>query len=128
MRLYEAMRMGRAPVILSDHWIPPDGPDWDAFSVRIPQDEVHTIPDRLAAIEDRAEEMGRRAREAWEKWFAADVIFHRTVEWCLDMKRQRVLPEVLSRRLTTATLAMPFHLRRYVGVKTRSLRHTLLPS
>ncbi len=128
MRLYETMRLGRAPVILSDHWIPPEGPNWDTFSVRIPQNEIHTIPDRLAALEDRAEEMGRRARNAWDEWFAADVIFHRTVEWCLDMKRRRVVPEALSRRLTTATLAMPFHLRRYVGVKTRSLRRTLLPS
>lgn len=125
MRLYEAMRMGRAPVIISDHWIPPEGPDWDSFSVRIPEREVETIPDRLAALEDQAEAMGHRAREAWENWFAADVIFHRTVEWCLDMKAQRRLPESLSLRLTMASLLMPFHLRRYTGELTRSLRQSI---
>lgn len=125
MRLYEAMRMGRAPVILSDQWIAPEGPDWDTFSLRVPQNEVHTIPSRLEALEDEAEAMGRRARTAWDDWFAADVIFHRTVEWCLDMQRRRVVPEGLSRRLTGLSLLTPFHLRRYAGTKTRSLRASM---
>lgn len=125
MRLYEAMRMGRAPVIISDHWIAPEGPDWPSFSVRIPQTAVQTIPSRLEALEDEAEDMGHRARRAWETWFAADVIFHRTVEWCLDMQRQRSIPESLSRRLAGLSLLMPFHLRRYTGTKTRSLRRSL---
>lgn len=125
MRLYEAMRMGRAPVIISDQWIAPEGPDWATFSLRVSQDEVHTIPARLEALESRAEEMGRRARAAWTSWFAADVIFHRTVEWCLDLQRRRVLPEGISRRLTGLSFLMPFHLRRYAEIKTVPLRRSM---
>jgi hypothetical protein len=125
MRLYEAMRMGRAPVILSDQWIAPEGPDWDRFSLRVPQAEVHTIPARLEGLEDCAEDMGRRAREAWASWFAADVIFHRTVDWCLDLQRRRVLPEGISRRFTGLSLLMPFHLRRFAETKTLPLRRSM---
>lgn len=33
--------------------------------------------------------MGRLARTAWEEWFSLEICFHRTVEWCLRLKRYR---------------------------------------
>jgi len=30
-RLYESMQLGRCPVVVSDDWVPPDGPDWEEF-------------------------------------------------------------------------------------------------
>lgn len=125
MRLFEALRLGRAPVIISDHWLPPEGPDWDAFSVRVAQDEIDALPARLEALEPEAEAMGHRARAAWDDWFAADAIFHRTVEWCLDMKARRRLPESVSRPLSGVSMLNAFHLRRYAGEKTRSLRRAV---
>ena len=35
MRLFEAMRLGVAPIIASDDWVYPRGPDWSACSVVI---------------------------------------------------------------------------------------------
>ena len=57
IRLFESLRMGRPPVIISDQWVPPEGPAWDTFSVRIPERRIHTIPDRLTELEHQAEMM-----------------------------------------------------------------------
>ena len=111
IRLFEAMRMGRAPVILSDAWVPPEGPDWDSFSVRIPEAELHTLPARLAARADEAESMGRRARSAWEDWFSAESAFHRCTEACLDMKSAREWPFGAYRLAAFAQLIRPLHFR-----------------
>src|SRR5205823_6635800 len=44
VRLFDAMRMGRVPVILSDQWVPPEGPSWDKFSLRIREADCDRIP------------------------------------------------------------------------------------
>jgi hypothetical protein len=79
-RLFEAMEVGRVPVILSDAWVPPDGPDWERFAIRLPERAVGELPAILGRYTDRAAEMGRAARAAWEEWFAPDVQFHRLAE------------------------------------------------
>lgn len=84
-RLFEAMMLGRAPVIISDSWVPPAGPDWDSFSVRVRERDVEEIPRVLAARESDAVAMGARARAAWSDWFAPDAAFHRIVDWCLEL-------------------------------------------
>jgi hypothetical protein len=89
IRLFESMKMGRACVILSDAWQPNDGVDWDSFSIRVPEAEVHRLPDILEEHADRAAEMGRCARVEWEKWFSEKVRFHRVVELCLDIRAVR---------------------------------------
>ena len=89
IRLFESLRMGRAPVIISNDWVPPEGPDWNAFSVRISEEEIDTLPSRLESIEDQAAEMGMRAREAWTEWFSVEATFHRVVDWCLDIQSEQ---------------------------------------
>ncbi len=95
LRLFESMRMGRAPVIVSDAWVPPEGPSWKAFSLRVAESEVERLPALLAENEHRAVAMGHRARQVWEDWFAPASSFHRIVEWCLDIQAARPLPESL---------------------------------
>lgn len=97
VRLFETMKTGRVPVILSDDWVPPTGPAWNEFSLRIPEDRVKELPSLLEAYEPRAEQMGTRARAVWEEWFSPRVSFHRTTEWCLDIQRSRRVPERLAR-------------------------------
>ena len=89
MRLFEAMRVGCVPVILSDAWVPPSGPSWEAFSVRVPECEASTLPRLLEQLEPTAEAKSHLAREVWEDWFSDEVTFHRLVEWCLELKRSR---------------------------------------
>ncbi|MDX1419449.1 MAG: exostosin family protein [Rubricoccaceae bacterium] len=98
IRLFEALRMGRPPVIVSDEWVPPEGPDWDAISVRVPERDVGAIPALLRARAPEAEAMGRRAREAWEAWFSERTVFDTLVAWCLAIRAERRLPEALLRR------------------------------
>lgn len=75
MRIFEAMKAGRVPVVVSDDWVPPPGPDWARISLRVPEAEVGSIPVRLEQARSRGSEMGRRAREAWERWFSPKASF-----------------------------------------------------
>lgn len=69
-RLFECMQLARAPVIIADDWVAPAGPDWERFSIRIPEAEVHSIPDLLRAHALYANDMGVAARDEWERWFS----------------------------------------------------------
>lgn len=113
LRLFESMRFGIAPVILSDAWVPPTGPAWDAFSVRVPEREVARIPDLLGGLEERSVEMGRLARRAWEDWFADDVTFHRVVGWCAEILEARGTggDPLVGRFKAYAQTLRPVHLR-----------------
>jgi hypothetical protein len=100
-RLFESMRAGRAPVIIADEWVAPEGPDWDSFSLRVSEADLRRIPEILLAREGEAKERGLRAREAWLEWFSPTVIFHRSVEACAAILASRRLPEELARRIPT---------------------------
>lgn len=91
-RLLETMEMGIAPVIISDDWVPLIGPDWDTFSIRVPESRVNMIPSILEERKLEAEEMGKKARQAWEEWFSKEVCFHQIAEACkrLDENRNKV--------------------------------------
>jgi hypothetical protein len=70
IRLFEAMEMGRCPVILSDDWTAPVGPQWETFSLRIQEVDAAGLPAILKARRAEARIMGVRAREAYEQYFA----------------------------------------------------------
>jgi hypothetical protein len=99
IRLLEAMKMGRVPVILSDEWVYPDRVDWQACSITVPEKDAAHIPEILDQYLDRAVEMGRRAREEWEKYYSPSVRFHWLVEDCLAMLGARHTPEAIAGRL-----------------------------
>jgi len=111
IRLFETMRMGRVPVILSDAWVPPNGPDWASFSLRIPESDVACLPERLAAHAADAERMGRRARTTWEDWFSVESTFHRCAEACLEMQSARRWPVAAYRAAAFAQCLRPLHFR-----------------
>jgi len=78
-RLFEAMEAGRSPVIVSDQWVEPDCVDWD-FAIRVPENDIETIPERLASIADEAKDRGEAARRAWEQHFAPDRVFNTAID------------------------------------------------
>jgi Exostosin family. len=92
-RLFETLKAGRVPVIISDAWIPPLGPEWERFALFVRESRIAQIPRWLEAMEPRAVEMGLAARAAWEDWFSGSVVFHRSVEWCLQLLQNRPFPE-----------------------------------
>ncbi len=115
-RLFETMAAGRVPVIISDDWVSPHGPNWTNCSVRLPERRVQEVPAILEAIEDRYVAMCAEARRAWEEWFAPDVLFHRMVDGCIDiMARRKVREERLQHRLSL----------RYLRLRARGLKTQL---
>jgi Exostosin family len=120
VRLFDTMRMGRVPVILSDQWVEPQGPRWEKFSLRVPEADFACIPDLLEKHEASAVEMGLLARTQWEEWFSERVCFHRVVEWCLDIKSRRRIPEAWVRFFPYIQYLRPFHFRHLVRTKYRA--------
>jgi hypothetical protein len=122
IRLFETIRMGRAPVILADAWMPPIGPDWDKFSIRIRERDFARVPEILEGRELEAVRMGESARQAWDGWFSEEVLFHHLVELCLDIERKRKIPERLARWTAFVHYLQPFQFRRVLIAGLRALR------
>ena len=84
IRLFEAMQAGSVPVLLSDAYVLPasPGPAWDQFLIRLPESAAtrDDLPALLDPWRGRSREMGLRARQAWEEWFAPAVWLDRIVE------------------------------------------------
>jgi hypothetical protein len=111
-RIFEAMELGRAPVIIADQWVPPKGPDWDTFALRIPERRVADIPEILDSCKDSAEERGRLARMAWEQWFGPENIFDYCTEQCVEILKNRQVPE----RIAHYQLSIPYFTLRLKGM------------
>ena len=114
LRLFEVMRMGRSPVILSDEWAQPIGPQWDKFAVIVSEKQVFELPRMLSSREEFAEVMGRLARQEWEKWFSMQTFFDTTVDGCLDIQRAGKCGDSWFRRRKYFQLLRPFHARHYL--------------
>ncbi len=125
IRLYETMRMGRVPVILSDGWVPPVGPRWERFALRVAERDVPKLPRLLEEREGDAVAMGLLARAQWEEWFSEEVAFRRVVDWCISIRDERVVPESLARWPVYLQYLRPFHFRRLVRRKLTAAAHSV---
>ena len=114
IRLFETMCLGRVPVILSDEWVRPEGPQWEKFSIQIPERDARWVPRLLEEKEAAAFAMGLLARTEWEKYFSPDILFHRAVELCLEIQKSRRLPEALARLSIIPQLLRPHVIREYL--------------
>lgn len=121
-RLFEAMMLGRAPVVVSDQWVPPEGPEWDAFSLRVAEDAVDEIPGLLETRRETAPEMGAAARAAWLEWFSPEVSFHRTVGWCLQLAARSASRAGARRYEPYLQLLRPYHAARWSAKRLARLR------
>lgn len=89
-RLFEAMALGRCPVVISDDWVAIPGIDWDTVSVRVPERSVAMLPRLLAGLGvERGLQMGVAARRVWEQHFSEVKRFHGYLSSILDLRRQR---------------------------------------
>lgn len=111
LRIFETMKAGRVPVIISDEWVPPEGPAWESFSLIVREKEIGSLPEILERRENSAAEMGRLARSQWDQWFSRSASFHRIVEWCLSIRQSRKVPERTMRALVLGQLIEPFNFR-----------------
>ena len=118
-RLFEAMMLGRVPVIVSDQWVAPRGPDWGAFSVRVPEARVADIPALLGARRIDAAQMGELARAAWLQWFSPAASFHRSVEWCLELAGDAGARSGARGYAPYLQMLRPYHAARWVRKRIR---------
>ena len=112
-RLFEAMRMGRAPIIIADAWVEPRGMDWGSFSIRVPEKQIASIPQILRKHEAQAIDMGEKARQNWEAHFGPTNLFRWIVEEALSVRDARV-SRAATYPFTLMQIIRPYHLRRLV--------------
>lgn len=88
IRLFEAMALGRAPVIIADDWLPPPDIAWRDFSLFVAEKDVMRIPHLLNEARGEAAAMGKRAREVFAAHFAPDVFFDRLLAMLVTLPHQ----------------------------------------
>jgi hypothetical protein len=93
LRLFEVMQMGVAPVLVSDDFRLPVGPDWDSFLLRIPERKIRQLPEILQRHAAQSAERGRLARQAYEQWFAPPAMFNGIVSTLIRLRAERKIPE-----------------------------------
>ena len=80
-RLYEALRLARVPVIISDEWVPPEGIDWLSCSIRLAEDRLRDLPSAIRSYLERWPDMSQAAARTWHSAFddsaLADYLFNR---------------------------------------------------
>jgi hypothetical protein len=91
LRLFETLQAGRVPVIVSDDWVPPRGPDWPRFAVFVAEDRIADIPAVLEAEEEHWAQKSALARQAWEDFFAPDTLFHYFISSLVALDRTPAL-------------------------------------
>jgi hypothetical protein len=99
IRLFEVMEMGVAPVLLADQYALPPGPDWESFLLTVSEKEFQRLPELLDRHVPESQERGRRAREAWEQFFAPELIFDRMIDQLSEIRQRKVFPEKLYQRM-----------------------------
>lgn len=106
-RLFETMRCGRVPVIVSDEWKPPPGVAWDDISVRVRERDVASIPGLLERLEPRAAGMGEAARAAWRAHFSLEGAFAWLADTCARIQATRQAYETIAHRSILAVALAP---------------------
>jgi Exostosin family len=91
IRLFEVMELGVCPIIISDNWLPPQGPDWNRFALFVKESEIENLPSIAESYASESEERGRLARLAWEENFSDSHCFNRCIESIDDLKKSRIL-------------------------------------
>ena len=124
IRLFEALMMGRCPVIISDEWVYPKRGDWASCSITVAERDIPQIPQILERYLPQAAELGLAARKVWEEFYSMPVRFHWLVEDCLEMLALRQRPEWLAGRLAWRHLLNATTIRRFLLSKKQIYRDT----
>jgi hypothetical protein len=77
-RIFEAMRLGTVPVIISDEFVLPDGPNWSECSVRIPEREIYSIR-KILEKQTEVSQMSEKAKYYYDLYFSEKNFLHNIV-------------------------------------------------
>lgn len=124
-RLYEVMEMGLPPVIIADQWIPLKGPNWEEFSIIIPENEIINIPEILLKKKLEAQKMGDLARENWEQWFSKKASFNVIANLCEEIHRDRSKNSFKTLIYSYGQFLRPFHFKNILRYLKNSFQRNI---
>jgi hypothetical protein len=104
IRFFEAMAVGLAPVLISDGYVLPPGPDWDSFLIRVPERAISNLVEILEPHLAQAADKGRLAREAFQEHFSIAREFDVIVELADKALRHGAPEEALFRNQQPAMI------------------------
>ena len=88
IRIFEGMEAGCVPIIISDNLVLPNGPNWNEFSMIIPENSINKIPAICEELEPGFKNMSKLSRQAWEKFFSTESSFHSLCTWINSLHGQ----------------------------------------
>ena len=95
IRLFESIRLGISPVIISDGWALPRGPNWNDFSIFIKEKQVNEIEHIISSYENNYKEMGALSRKCFERFFSDESYFNYIVDNLINIQKNQLFPEFL---------------------------------
>ena len=93
IRLFESMSLGVSPVIISDEWTLPHGPDWESFSIIIKSRDLVRLESIISEYEESYAMMGKEAEKAYKKYFSDEEYFNYIVSECSRIENNPKFPE-----------------------------------
>ncbi len=120
IRLFEVMKAGVAPVLISDGYVLPPYVPWNDFLLRIAEKDIGRLPELLEPHLATSAERGRLAREAWLHYFAPEKEFDFIVAAC-KMALQHGPPDEASFRGKQARIISSAGRRRKLRSFARNL-------
>jgi hypothetical protein len=92
-RLQESLALGRAPVIISDDWVPISDLAWGQFAIFVREKDISNLPAILREHEPRWKEMGDRALETYESFFSRETFAANALDHIAAIHRNRTHDE-----------------------------------
>jgi len=110
-RIFEAMQIGRAPVIIADGWLPPPGPDWQRFAIFVSEDSLERLPEILKTHEARWQEMGEMAQRAWFQFYSPQHLGETIVLQTFNIVNNSARKRLLHRLISSSHFLFPENIR-----------------
>jgi hypothetical protein len=95
--MYETLAVGRVPVIISDDWVAPLGPDWDSFTIRWPENRTDGLVEMLTERDREWAAMSANARGAYERYFAPGSSIDYIMDGCQALRTAGTVAETARR-------------------------------
>jgi len=92
-RLQESLALGRAPVIISDEWVPISRLNWERFAVFVREKDMPNLPVILREHEPHWKKMGEMALETYESFFRRETFAANALNHIAEIYRNRTCDE-----------------------------------
>ncbi|MEZ7503910.1 exostosin family protein [Flavobacterium sp. Arc2] len=122
-RQYESMKMGIAPVIISNEWIENKAIDWKSCSIRIKEKDVSEIHNILKNREKDFLELGINARKNYEQFLSFENQFHYLSEAAAELHTFRKQVTAFDYLKEYLRFLEPFHFRNLLRYYKNKITH-----